>query len=128
MVQRFWVGSQRLGEICCGNYSRAEDGRTVQSNDLDLGWLQTDNGPKIKKTKNPDSSFNDLKSQSIKKNKKSRLIFFKHDFKDRIPMTIKYAHMNYLLLFVSMSYLSNHILCRATEKHMQNRPKKRLFS
>lgn len=39
-------------------------------------------------------------------------------------MTIKYAHMNYLLLFVSMSYLSNHILCRATEKHMQNRPKK----
>lgn len=43
-------------------------------------------------------------------------------------MTIKYAHMNYLLLFVSMSYLSNHILCRATEKHMQNRPKKKDYS
>lgn len=42
-------------------------------------------------------------------------------------MTIKYAHMNYLLLFVSMSYLSNHILCRATEKHMQNRPKKKII-
>lgn len=42
-------------------------------------------------------------------------------------MTIKYAHMNYLLLFVSMSYLSNHIVCRATEKHMQNRPKKKII-
>lgn len=42
-------------------------------------------------------------------------------------MTIKYAHMNNLLLFVSMSYLSNHIICRATEKHMQNRPKKRFL-
>lgn len=42
-------------------------------------------------------------------------------------MTIKYAHMNYLLLFVSMSYLSNHILCRVTEKHMQNRPKKKII-
>lgn len=35
--------------------------------------------------------------------------------------------MNYLLLFVSMSYLSNHIVCRATEKHMQNRPKKKII-
>lgn len=42
-------------------------------------------------------------------------------------MTIKHAHMNYLLLFVSMSYLSNHIVCRATEKHMQNRPKKKII-
>lgn len=135
-VQRFWVGFHRSGEICCGNYFHAEDGRNVRSNDLDLGLLRTDNDPKTKQLI-IQWFFFFCKSQSTRK-KKLKIqthLFFKHDLKmeytdDHWIYTVIWINIIFL---VSMSYLLYHIpalvyTMQSNSKNTCKPDKKKIFS